>query len=265
VRGRLIRHAEALFRVREETGKLVELALEPEPSCFLETSSDAVRFFTDEVFSEASASELSVRTGLSTSAAQDFLRRHVGLCLDACHLAVEFEEAGPAVRAFRDAGIRIGKIQITAALVADLPGGEHANGAALAELERFADPVYFHQVVRRRQGPSGGGLARYVDLPDALAAERASGVHEPSEWRIHFHVPVFAHSLGAFRSTEPFLRDLLDIVRAESVSRHLEVETYTWDVLPPEHRAGSVDDAIARELRYVLARVGLPGVESLAP
>jgi sugar phosphate isomerase/epimerase len=254
VRERLVRHAEALFRVREETGKLVELALEPEPSCFLETSNDAVRFFDEQVYSGASAAELSSRTGLTTGAAADFLRRHIGLCLDACHLAVEFEEAGAAVRAFRDAGIRVGKIQITAALVADLPGGETGNRTALAALERFADPVYFHQVVRR----GGEGLTRYVDLPDALAAERARAGDEPSEWRIHFHVPVFARSLGAFRSTEPFLRDLLNIVRTESVSHHLEVETYTWDVLPPEHRAGSVDDAIARELGYVLERVGLP-------
>jgi sugar phosphate isomerase/epimerase len=250
MRERLVRHAATLHDVRETTGKLVELALEPEPACFLETTDGTVRFFLDHVFSEKSAAELAALTGLSAGDAAQFLRRHLGVCLDACHFAVEYEDARDAVQAFRAAGIRIGKVQITAALVADFPGSA-ANAEATAALGRFADAVYFHQVVRR----SRAGDEHFLDLPDALAAEVERTVHEPAEWRIHFHVPVFARKLGAFRSTQPFLRDLLDVVSREPVSPHLEVETYTWDVLPEEYRAGSVEDAIARELRFVLDEV----------
>jgi sugar phosphate isomerase/epimerase len=247
MRERLVRHAATLHHVLETTGKLVELALEPEPGCFLETAEGTVRFFQEHLFSERSALELASLTGLGASDAARFLRRHLGVCLDACHFAVEYEDARDAVQAFRGAGIRIGKVQITAALVADLPGNEE-DPMVRAALGRFADAVYFHQVVRR--APSGD--EHFLDLPDALAVEANRTVQEPSEWRVHFHVPVFARKLGAFRSTQPFLRDLLDVIRREPVSPHLEVETYTWDVLPEEYRTGSVEDAIARELRFVL-------------
>jgi sugar phosphate isomerase/epimerase len=247
IRSRLVQHAAALFRLREDTGRVVELALEPEPACLLETSSDAVRFFTEYVFAETSVRELAALTGLPRAAAHDFLRRHLGVCLDACHFAVAFEDAGAVVSAFDHAGIRIGKVQITTALTADFAGTPD-DGVTLAALRRFADPVYFHQVVTR----SAAGLAHYVDLPDALAAATARGVPE-SEWRIHFHVPVFCDRLDVFGSTQPFLRDLLAIAARRPVSAHLEVETYTWDVLPPEHRILSVDHAIARELEFSLS------------
>lgn len=254
---RLRAHAAELVRLREETGKVVEIALEPEPCCFLETTDDAVRFFERHLFQAEGIRRFSTLTGLSGSAAEEALRRHVGVCLDACHLAVEFEDARASVASFRAAGIRIGKIQVTTALRAQLSGDPGEDEKALAALERFADDVYLHQVVVR----SGGTLVRHLDLPEAIPAARAARStmgRVPSEWRVHFHVPVFAGSLGPFRSTQPFLIDLLRMVRDEHVSSHLEVETYTWDVLPEEHRASHVDDAIARELRWTLSQVA-PG------
>jgi hypothetical protein len=114
-------------------------------------------------------------------------------------------------------------------------------------LRAFDDGVYLHQVIVRG---ANGDRTRFVDLPDALAAfaaGRASG-----EWRIHCHVPVFLEDLGAWRSTRPDLQAALDALRHEALTPHLEVETYTWDVLPAALKAGSKADGIARELAYVL-------------
>lgn len=246
---RLIRHAATLVRIREDTGKSIEIALEPEPSCMLETVHDTCRFFEDHVFSARSAGLLARQTGLSQAAAELALRRHVGVCLDACHVAVEFEGARDAVRRLLGAGIRIGKIQVTDALEARFPGDPAEDGRLLHALERFSDDVYLHQVVERR----GGALRRFLDLPDAIRDARSSNFAAAREWRIHFHVPVFLERLGPFASTQPFLRELFGVLREAPVTEHLEVETYTWDVLPDEHRGGDVDAAVSRELAWALA------------
>ena len=123
---------------------------------------------------------------------------------------------------------------------AGLEVGPGVDGAALS---RFADDVYLHQVI----ADDGG---RWVDLPEALAAPRA-----PSTWRIHFHVPIFREQLGPFRSTQPYLRALLPMLAGRAAPPHLEVETYTWDVLPEEHRREDVADAIARELSWTAEHV----------
>ncbi|HEX4337402.1 MAG TPA: metabolite traffic protein EboE [Polyangiaceae bacterium] len=251
----VLEHAATLFRVREETGKLVELCLEPEPCCFLETTDEAVRFFEERLFARDAVQRFGTLIGLDASAAETFLRRHLGVCLDACHLAVEFEDAGAAVARLDASGVRIGKVQVTDALAVRLSGDPREDEATFSLLERFADDVYLHQVVERK----GTELVRHLDLPDALRVARAAGRCEPSEWRIHFHVPVFAERLGALGSTQPFLRDLLALVSRRPVSAHLEVETYTWDVLPPEHRAMDVNQGIVRELAWTLERLGVAG------
>jgi hypothetical protein len=123
---------------------------------------------------------------------------------------------------------------------------------ALAALAAFAEGVYLHQPVIR----DADGLRRYTDLPEALAAARRGALGE--EWRVHFHVPLFRERLGRFESTQAFLRALLAVQATEPISRHLEVETYTWDVLPEEFRREPVAEAIARELRWVLDALGTP-------
>jgi sugar phosphate isomerase/epimerase len=247
----LLEHARTLFTIRERTGKLVELALEPEPCCVLETVDDVVRFFDEHLFSGPAVRRFADLTGTTEPQAGEFLRRHLGVCLDACHLAVEFESAEDAVSRFEGAGIRIGKVQVTAALRAELSGDPNEDEPRLAALERFADTVYLHQVVEQRDG----ALLRHFDLPECIAAARAAGRSSPAEWRIHFHVPVFAERLDPFTSTQPFLRDLLAIAARKSIAAHFEVETYTWDVLPGEHRLVDVDDAIARELKWTIERL----------
>jgi hypothetical protein len=133
-------------------------------------------------------------------------------------------------------------VQISAGL--RLP---EATPERLRALGAFAEEVYLHQTVVRNDA----GLTRYLDLPDALAAESAVG----AEWRVHFHVPIFLRELGPFESTQPDLLPLLHELAAVADCPHLEVETYTWDVLPAEFRNVPVEEAIARELRFVDAEM----------
>lgn len=236
----MLRHAAHLVALRARTGRTVTLALEPEPACFIETVDEAVAFFAQHLHSEAAAQRLAALSGLGVAAAHEALRLHLGLCLDLCHAAVEFEDAAGCVQRLREAGIRVTKMQISAGL--RLPT---LDDEALSALRRFDDPVYLHQVVQR--GPAG--LRRFTDLPeafDSLGEDRGA-----FEWRVHFHVPIFLERLAPFASTQAFIREVLALQRQQPVSAHLEVETYTWGVLPEPFRSGPVEAAIARELAWV--------------
>ena len=169
------------------------------------------------------------------------LSEHIGLCLDLCHAAVEFEDPAGCIRDLQEAGIRVAKLQISAGL--RLP--ELTPNAVIA-LKQFDDPVYLHQVVE--QGPRG--IKRYADLPEALAT--ATGKADGREWRVHCHVPIFMDNLGAFSSTRSFISEVLGIHKRHPVSAQLEVETYTWNALPEHLRAGGMELAVARELNWVM-------------
>lgn len=252
---RLVEHAAHLVEIRRRTGKHIALALEPEPCCFLETTPEAIGFFTDHVFAPERARELSALAGMSLPDAEEALRSHLGLCFDACHMAVEFEDAPASLAALRAAGIGVHKVQLSAGLRARVAGREPAT---MARLRAYAeDVVYLHQVVERREG--GGELVRYLDLPEALAslegAKAAPPGAQPEEWRVHFHVPIFRELEGTLATTQPELATLLSHLRDSPATQHLEVETYTWDVLPEDQRRGGLVEAVARELRWVEERM----------
>ena len=236
----MVRHAARLVDIRKRTGKFIALAIEPEPSCYLETIEECVEFFGNHLFGNAAVNLLGDLTGMDARAASAALHDHLGLCLDLCHAAVEFEDPDACLNQLANAGIRVHKMQISAGLrVAKLTPG------ALEGLRQFNDPVYLHQVVE--QGP--GGVRRFTDLPEALAT--VNGNAGGREWRVHFHVPIFLDELGEFSSTSFFIRKVLERHRRQPVSAHLEVETYTWNVLPPHLQAGGMEQAIARELNWV--------------
>lgn len=226
----LLEHARHLARLRDATGVSVTLALEPEPACFIETSAEAIEFFETYLFDERLAYELGVTV--------DQVRRHIGICFDACHMAVEFEDPAAALAAFDRAGIGVPKFQISSAL-------RVTDALARDALMRFTEDTYLHQVVKR----SNGSLTRYVDLPDALAED------DDAEWRVHFHVPIFLRSLGALDTTQPDLERVLDLVKQRKDRPCLEVETYTWNVLPAQYRTTEMSEAIARELKWTRDRL----------
>jgi sugar phosphate isomerase/epimerase len=243
---RLLDHAAGLARLEAETGRRIALALEPEPCCTLETVAEAAAYFARYLRSDAAEVALAARAGLSRAQSAAALRAHLGLCLDACHAAVEFEEPAAVLAALAAVEVEVKKLQLSSGLriARDGPRMREALGA-------FVDQVYLHQVVVR---DAAGELARYVDLDEALAQP----IDPLAEWRVHFHVPIFRRELGAFDSTQAWLAELLATQRSRGVSQQLEVETYTWQVLPPALRQASVCDDIARELEWVLDALDEP-------
>jgi sugar phosphate isomerase/epimerase len=226
-----------LARLERERGIEIVLALEPEPACMLETTAEAIAF-VQSMQTRDSIDALAGTLGSTTAQAESALARHLGLCLDTCHAAVQFEDPVRTVQDIARAGIRIGKVQATTGLCI-----EPVDTAAIEAVEAFADAVYLHQVVARY----GTALTRYDDLPEAIDAYRR-GI-PADEWRVHFHIPVFEHRPEPFANTQDFLHRCLPEAIAAGC-RHVEVETYTWDVLPPALRSDDVVDAIVRELEW---------------
>lgn len=228
----LLAAADRLARLTADTGKVIHLDLEPEPDCLLEDAAETVAFFQDRLL-----------RGASDKGAASTLR-HLRVCWDACHAAVEYEAGGDALRLLDAHGIPVGKLQISAALKAPL--GRPAERARLAErLRPFAESTYLHQVVERR---ADGTLRRHPDLGEALGM-----ISDPMarEWRVHFHVPIFWPDCGGLATTQPELQDTLGQVLANPSCTHLEIETYTWDVLPPALRL-DLPHSLVREYGWVL-------------
>ncbi|HEY3494921.1 MAG TPA: metabolite traffic protein EboE [Polyangiaceae bacterium] len=239
----IARVAGELVQIERDLGHAVALALEPEPACFLETTEQAIAFFEQHLFHEETLQFFGRLVGLDAASAERALRRHVGVCLDACHASVEFESPLDALRRLRSAGIAVPKLQVSAGLRVRSP-----DAAALSALRAFADDVYLHQTVVRSPN---GALRRFVDLADAI--EHAGELDAGAEWRVHFHVPVFEAELPPFSSTRAELSELLRA--APELPSALEVETYTFDVLPAAYRTGSVTDDLARELEWTRAEL----------
>jgi hypothetical protein len=228
-----------LVDVKRRTGKHIALALEPEPCCFLETTDESIAFFEGELLKPATLDVLGAIVGVDRGEAERLLRRHLGICYDVCHGSVEYENPVGALDRLLAAGIAIPKIQLSAAM--RIPA---MTKALVNAVMRYNDGVYLHQSIVRRND----SLSRHVDLPDAVTAfgeGQADG-----EWRIHCHVPVFLSDLGEISSTRGDLVATLAALRRRTRSSHLEVETYTWDVLPDNVRTGSKSADIAREIAF---------------
>lgn len=224
-----IGHIERLSRT---TGRSLHLGLEPEPLCLFETTAETVAFF-EELAGE--------RPG------DDRWRSRLGVNYDVCHFACEYEEPATAFAAFRSHGIRISKIHLSSALRVD------PTPAARQSLMLFADDVYLHQVTART---GDGRLRRYRDLGEALQPPADGG---EAEWRVHFHVPLHMEPAGSgdlFGTTAEANREVLALLAAEpALCRHLEMETYTWGVLPPALQSGDVAVQLASEYAWCLANL----------
>ncbi|WP_328542045.1 metabolite traffic protein EboE [Streptomyces sp. NBC_00371] len=222
--------AERLDALEELTGRSIRIGLEPEPGCTVETTGDAI----------------APRTAVA--------RDRIGVCVDTCHLATSFEDPATALDALAAAGIPVVKSQLSAALHA-----EHPERAEVREaLAAFDEPRFLHQT--RTLTPVG--LRGTDDLGEALAG---GALPDTAPWRAHFHVPLHAAPAAPLTSTLPVLKDTLTrlVGGAHPLTRHLEVETYTWQALPPEVRPRGrtqLADGIAAELtlaRDLLTDLGL--------
>ncbi len=230
-------------RIERETGREIHLGLEPEPDCFLETTEETLQFFRETLW-PIGAAEIVRQQGGSAEAAETLLRRHVGVCFDTCHVALQYEDPAASLAALRAAGIRISKVQLSAAL------RTVSNAESWAALRAFAEPVYLHQVKGR--GPAD---LRYACVDLGRALEEVPRLPPLDELRVHFHVPLFFESAGVLRSTSGTLTPEFFSALRGGVCPHLEIETYTFDVLPPEVRPADVVQSIAREYEWILAKL----------
>lgn len=234
-RERIDRLAEGLAKVAADAGRPVRVAFEPEPGCVVETVADAVHRLA----------------GLDPEL--------LGVCLDTCHLATGFEDGAQALEALDVAGLPVVKVQASAALHADDP----SDPATRAALSAYAEDRFLHQT-RECRGPRVDGRD---DLPAALGGTRPLPGQTP--WRVHFHVPVHADPAPPLRSTRDQLELSLEALFGGPAARadHVEVETYTWNVLPEGERPA--DDAglvagIAAEVAWLRDRLVDLGLEAVA-
>ncbi|MFI0977080.1 metabolite traffic protein EboE [Streptomyces sp. NPDC021093] len=245
--------AERLDALEDLTGKSVRIGLEPEPGCTIETTADAI-------------------APLATLG-----HPRIGVCVDTCHLATSFEDPATALSALTTANIPVAKAQLSAALHAEHPHLPEVRTA----LSHFAEPRFLHQTrttthppetpaadhpttPHLQASPPPHALHGTDDLPEALAT---ASLPTSTPWRAHFHVPLHAPPAPPLTSTLSVLQDALAQLVAHSsghpLTHHLEVETYTWQALPPELRPrtrAQLADGIAAELtlaRDLLTDLGL--------
>jgi hypothetical protein len=233
IRKNVFRCVEHISRVSEKSKRKLHLGLEPEPLGLFENSAETISFFEKLRAENKNDSRL-----------KEFL----GVNYDCCHFAIEFEEPPNALAAFQKAGIKINKIHLSSALKTK------ATREARAALKDFADDVYLHQVIARDEN---GKLKFFRDLPDAFAIKNSQW----EEWRIHFHVPLHTPTILPFENTNDHLLGVLNwLAKNPKLCSHLEMETYTWEVLPPELKSRGVVEQLVAEYNWILPQFAKRGL-----
>jgi hypothetical protein len=241
--------AAKMAHIREKTGKLLHINLEPEPDGLIENTSEVISFFHEWLL-PLGKTYLQAQIGISAELAETWLREHIRVCYDVCHFSVEYEEPESVFTQLQAAGIQIGKIQISAALKVLLSGQLEERSIITQRLYPFAESTYLHQVIERHPD---GTLHHYQDLVTAIPNLNLTSAQE---WRIHFHVPIFINDYQILSSTQDDIVKVLSLLRENPVCQHLEIETYTWDILPPEMKIDLVA-SIQREYDWVLRTMAI--------
>jgi hypothetical protein len=232
------------IQIKKNTGKLLHLDIEPEPDGLIENGPEFFDWYERYLLPMG---ELYLQKLFSCTPAESVnaIKEHMQLCYDICHFAVGYEEHSEVIRQLREKKIKVGKIQISAALKGEMPGEQIKREPVIQAFRQFNESTYLHQVVARQ---ADGSLKRYPDLPEALMdADNAS----TKEWRSHFHVPLFIHDYGLLKSTQADIRKVLSIQSKLPFTNHLEVETYTWEVLPEALKV-PISESIIREVEWVM-------------
>jgi hypothetical protein len=199
-----------------------------------------VEWFKEKIYSLKAAEKIAKYSGQPLSEVFGATRRYLGIVLDICHQSVAFEDIAADIELLSQAGIPIFKLQEAAALRVD-----NVTAEIVEELKKYTGTIYLSQTTELRNGV----ITRFLNLEDAIAAwDKDPG---PREWRTHFHVPVFLKDLGPFQTTRSGIDDALRVHARTPLSTHLEIETYTWDVLPEHLKTGDITEYVVRELEYV--------------
>jgi len=226
--------AEFLSELEKDTGRLVYLCIEPEPGCYIQRATDIVGFFEDHLLPANKMKEA-------------IIRKHIRVCHDVCHSVVMAESQRFAWSTYANAGIKVGKVQISSAVVVDFNAIDTSDRQqAIAELNGFAEDRYLHQTTIQL---SDEEPRFFEDLPLALAT-----IDDPKSaegtWRIHFHVPIYLERFGLLQASQQAIVDCVTECRNTSDVQHFEVETYAWNVLPPELQQADLATGIADELKW---------------
>jgi hypothetical protein len=239
----VLKVVEALIALRKTTGKLMHLDIEPEPDGLIGNGREFLAWYQNQLLPQG-IKYLKDYAGLNEEAAIAAIRDHVQICYDICHFAVGFEDHRTMIGELEMQKIKVGRIQISAALKAKMGTEQGARRKVIEAFKQFNESTYLHQVVSLQQD---GSLKRYPDLPQALAdATNPSS----TEWRSHFHVPLFVGDYGALQSTQSDIAEVLAIHKEKPFSKYMEVETYTWEVLPEKLKL-PLKESIIREMEWV--------------
>jgi hypothetical protein len=230
-----------LVELQKKTGKIVTLGLEPEPRCYLETTDETVEYFKTHLFAPKTAERLAEKTGLHPADAAIAMKRHMGVVFDIGHQSVGYEDIPASLQKLVDNGVQIVKLQEAASMY--IPD---VTQKTVDALQTFAKTIYLSQTCQKKDGK----MTWFLNLEDAF--EDWYKNPGPREWRTHFHVPVFLNDLGgAFGTTRFALEQALAFHKKTPLSTHLEIETYTWDVLPDHLKTGDIVEYVTRELEWV--------------
>jgi hypothetical protein len=242
INGNLAKFVAQCVRQHERSGKIIHLDIEPEPGGLVESTGELIDFFTRQ--QGRVAEQLSALLKRPPAQAEDLVQQHIRVCFDTCHLAVKFEDVAASLRRLSREGIQIGRVQFSSALRAGIPAPAEFRDRALDKLRPFAESTYLHQTVQRL---AGGTTVQHSDLPVALACDQDG----EQEWRIHYHVPLFVSEYDGLSSTSSENVAALRALAEQRMTAHIEIETYTWEVLPAGLKTDLVS-SIEREYRWVL-------------
>tara|TARA_R110000765_G_scaffold23571_4_gene59490 strand:+ start:286 stop:1479 length:1194 start_codon:yes stop_codon:yes gene_type:complete len=234
----MLQVAYQLFELENTTGKYMHLDIEPEPDGLLENS-DEVLYFYSKYLVPLGIKFFENKLGLGALEAEALVKKYITVCYDICHFSLAFEEPVETFAKFEEQNIRVGKIQVSAALKIVFNGTN--DELIWGELSQFNEPTYLHQVTEKIDGV----VKTFSDLPLVL---NNKGSHQ--ELRAHYHVPIFLEKYGALFSTQDHILKTIEYIKSNPVSEHLEIETYTWDVLPTDLKQ-DLSVSIIREIEWL--------------
>lgn len=238
---KVVQHLE---KIADDFGKEIVIAIEPEPGCVLNTAPEIIEFFERYLFSGENA---------------ECARKHLSVCHDICHSGVMFEPQIEAFQSYLDAGIRIGKVQVSSAVHVpfDSQQSDSERDELLAQLRTFNEPKYLHQASRSNDKGKLEILAEDLHLAiDSWSGDAALTRHP---WRVHFHVPIFVREFGRLHTTQSDIVEAVQFLQSHGAREvagsswftgHYEVETYAWPVLPESLAETDLASGIARELSF---------------
>ncbi|RTE53393.1 xylose isomerase [Arenibacter aquaticus] len=231
-----------LVEIEINTGKCLHLDIEPEPDGMIENSDEVIHFYESYLVPIASKL-LMANLGCGENQAKELVLRHIMVCYDVCHFSLAYEEPKMTLEKFDRAGIKVGKIQVSSAL--KILFNNENREEVWESLAQFDEPTYLHQVTEK----VGDKVITYGDLPQVLAKKE-----NRTELRAHFHVPIFLEKYGQLFSTQDQIIKVLEYLKNNKFSDQLEIETYTWDVLPQDLKA-ELSSSIVREIEWLKSKL----------